>query len=198
MSITVRATSALARLALVTLVLVAGHFGQAQGVVATPTPLADGSEIVVTNRDGGRLVGYGRVEAGVLHLSFASHDDGLAVMVIDPDGRISTLVGRFAADGLRVREPGAVEDVTLQMWLSERGVTLTLDPTRRSSDDERDDESDVEDEHDQDDEREDSSDDDSDDDRDDESDDEADDISDDDSEDEVDAADDPDDDPDDD
>ncbi len=135
-SIPLRTAIAILRAILATTSLAAGVFGLAQGAVATPAALADGSEIVVTDGDGDRLLGYGRVEGAVLRLSLAVHDDGgLAVMVIDPDGRVSTMVGRFAADGLRVRGQGASEDVTLLSWLSERGVKLTLETAGRSSDD---------------------------------------------------------------
>ena len=139
----IRSSFAFVRFVLAVVALTVGVLALAQDAATAPAALADGSEVVVTDRHGEHLLGYGRIEQGVLRLSLASHDDdGLAVMLISPDGEVSTLVGRFAGDGIRVRSLGETSDVTLLSWMSDRGVTLTLERVARARSDERDDERD--------------------------------------------------------
>lgn len=118
----------------------------------------DGTEVVVTDLFGVRLVGYGRVLDGRLTLSWTDEvEERLLIVLISPLGQFSTFEaamvdGSIVVFVVAVGDAVSPAEVPLADWFLERGVLVEIvvvdDAPDRDEDDVDDEDEDVEDDRD--------------------------------------------------
>ncbi len=113
-----------ARLGALASALLAGAIAAISGLALAFEPV-DGMEFLLTDAGSRTLVGYGRIEGGVLELEIGPQEHGLRAVVIGPDGRIEQF-GASIEDGRPMLEIEGHGLIDLSLVLFERGITLVL------------------------------------------------------------------------
>lgn len=130
-----------------------GAFAQAEaaGAEAGMPPIPSGSEVMVTDATGWRLLGYGLVEEDRLTLSISDDRNGdVSVVIFTPEGEITSMTARLSSGGVVLW----FDDVPLPLeaWMAERGVVVTVESATEAARDDEDRDDEDRDDDDQDDE----------------------------------------------